>query len=76
MTPRQNGAWSAGPTSEAGKARAARNGVHHGLTSRTFFLLPDEDPAELERHETWWLAVCNPRDLPEQEAATAAIRAV
>ena len=76
MTPRQNGAWSAGPTSEAGKARAARNGVRHGLTSRTLFLLPDEDPAELERHEARWLAVWNPRDLHEQEAATAAIRAM
>ena len=76
MTPRQNGAWSAGPTSEAGKARAARNGVRHGLTSRTFFLLPDEYPAELERHETRWLAVWNPRDLHAQEAATAAIQAM
>ena len=74
LASRQNGARSAGPTSEAGKARAARNGVRHGLTSRTLFLLPDEDPAELERHEARWLAVWNPRDLHEQEAATAAIR--
>ena len=51
-----------------------RNGVRHGLTSRTFFLLPDEYPAELERHEARWPAVWNPRDLHEQEAATAAIR--
>lgn len=76
LASRQNGARSAGPTSEAGKARAALNGVRHGLTSRTFFLLADENPAELERHEARWLAVWNPRDLHEQEATTAAIRAM
>ena len=72
--PRENGARSCGPATAAGKARAALNGVRHGLTSRTFFLLPDEYPAELERHEARWPAVWNPRDLHEQEAATAAIR--
>ena len=46
---RQNGARSAGPATEAGKARAALNGVRHGLCGRTFFLLPDEDPAEFQR---------------------------
>ena len=73
---RQNGACSCGPVSEAGKARSALNGVRHGLTARTFFLLPDEDPAEFQEHEATWLTVWNPRDLHEHEAAAAAIRAM
>ena len=76
LASRQNGARSAGPTSEAGKARAVRNGVRHGLTSRTFFLLTDEDPGELQRHEATWLAAWRPRDLHEHETASAAIRAM
>jgi hypothetical protein len=51
-----NGARSTGPASDAGKARSALNGVRHGLCGRTFFLLPDEDPAEFRRHEAMWLA--------------------
>ena len=73
---RQNGARSGGPATDAGKARAALNGVRHGLTARTFFLLPDEDPAEFQRHEAMWLAVWSPRDLHEHEAAATAIRAM
>jgi hypothetical protein len=53
---RHNGARSHGPASEAGKARAALNGVRHGLCGRTFFLLADEDPAEFAAHEGTWLA--------------------
>ena len=48
---RLNGAQSGGPASQAGKARSAVNGARHGLTGRTFFLLPDEDPAEFAAHE-------------------------
>ena len=73
---RQNGARSAGPATAAGKARAALNGVRHGLCGRTFFLLPDEDQEEFRKHEALWLAVWAPRDLHEQEAAEAAIRAM
>ncbi len=73
---RQNGARSAGPATAAGKARSALNGVRHGLCGRTFFLLPDEDPAEFRRHEAMWLAVWSPRDLHEHQAAEAAIRAM
>ena len=73
---RQNGARSSGPASEAGKARSALNGVRHGLCGRTFFLLADENPAEFHEHESMWLAVWNPRDLPEHQAAEAAIRAM
>ena len=57
---RLNGARSAGPATEAGKARSALNGVRHGLCGRTFFLLPDEDPAEFREHEAMWLAVWSP----------------
>ena len=73
---RANGARSAGPVSEAGKARAALNAVRHGMCGRNFFLLADEDPAEFARHESEWLAVWQPRDLHEHEAALAAIRAM
>ena len=71
---RQNGARSHGPATDTGKARSALNGVRHGLCGRTFFLLPDEDPAEFRRHEALWLAAWAPRDLHEHEAAEAAIR--
>ena len=73
---RQNGAHSNGPASEVGKARSALNSVRHGLCWRTLFLLPDEDPAEFQDHETTWLASWRPRDLHEHEAALAAIRAM
>ena len=73
---RLNGARSGGPASEAGKARSALNAVRHGLTGRTFFLLPDEDPAEFRSHEARWLAEWRPRDLAEQDAAELAVRAL
>jgi len=47
----------------------------HDAFRRTV-LLPDEDPVEFQRHKTLWLAVWSPRDLNEQEATTAAIRAL
>jgi hypothetical protein len=73
---RQNGARSAGPTTDAGKARSALNGVRHGLSGRTFFLLPDEDPAEFGAHEAALLAEWRPRCRAEREAALAAVRAM
>ncbi len=72
---RLNGAKSSGPASDAGKARSALNGIRQGLCGRTFFLLPDEDPADFREHEATWLAAWSPRDLHEHEAAAAAIRA-
>ena len=71
---RQNGTRSTGPVTAAGNARAALNGVRHGLSGRTLFLLTDEDPAEFERHAAAWLAAWAPRDRHEHEAAWAAIR--
>ena len=73
---RLNGARSAGPVTAAGKARSALNGVRHGLSGRTFFLLPDEDPAEFPTHEATWLAAWRPRDLAEHDAALVAVRAL
>ncbi|MFO1048731.1 MAG: hypothetical protein U1E52_12640 [Geminicoccaceae bacterium] len=72
---RQNGALSAGPASEAGKARSALNAVRHGLSGRTFFLLPDEDPAEFAAHEAELLRAYRPRDQAEREAVLALVRA-
>lgn len=74
-TSRLNGARSAGPASEAGRARSALNAVRHGLSGRTFFLLPDEDPAEFAAHEAELLGVYRPRDLAEREAVLALVRA-
>ena len=73
---RLNGARSTGPASADGKGRAARNAVRHGLSGRTFFLLPDEDPDEFAAHEAEWLATWRPRDPAEREAALAAVRAM
>ncbi len=73
---RHNGARSAGPVTEAGKARSSLNSVRHGLSGRTFFLLPDEDPAEFQAHEASWLAAWRPRDFAERDAALIAVRAL
>ena len=63
---RLNGSRSAGPVTDAGKARSSLNSVRHGLRGRTFFLLPDEDPEEFRAHEATWLAAWRPRDFAEQ----------
>ena len=73
---RANGARSTGPATADGKARSALNGVRHGLTGRTFFLLADEDPDEFAAHEATWLAAWRPRDFAEHDAALVAIRAL
>lgn len=75
-TSRMNGAQSAGPASETGKARSALNAVRHGLSGRTFFLLPDEDPEEFAAHEAELLAAYRPRDQAEREAVLALVRAM
>ena len=71
---RLNGAHSRGPTTLAGKARAARNSVRHGLSGRTFFLLEDEDPADYQDLATDYLAALAPRDLLEHQAVDALVQ--
>ena len=73
---RHNGARSGGPATAEGKAPSALNSVRHGLTGRTFFLLPDEDPDEFKEHEATWLAAWRPCDFAEKDAASVAIRAL
>src|SRR3954469_9385932 len=66
---RLNGARSLGPATPSGKARSALNGTRHGLRGRTFFILPDEDPAE-------WLALLDgylPRFRPTDAAGTPCV---
>jgi len=43
---RRNGARSRGPKTAAGKARAARNALKHGMRAAKHVVLPDEDAAE------------------------------
>ncbi|MGD9509551.1 MAG: hypothetical protein AB7I59_10940 [Geminicoccaceae bacterium] len=73
---RLNGTLSSGPVTDAGRARSALNAVRHGLSGRTFFLLPDEDPAEFAAHEAEILAGFQPRDHTEREAALTVVRAM
>jgi hypothetical protein len=48
---RKNGAKSRGPKTPAGKARAARNALKHGLRAQKYVVLPDEDAAGFEALE-------------------------
>ena len=51
LASRQNGARSRGPKTAAGKARAARNALRHGLSARRHLLLDDEDAAAFAAFE-------------------------
>ena len=63
---RANGARSRGPTTEAGKARAARNGTRHGLRGGPFSLLSGEDHEEFAALHTAVTADWRPRDAYER----------
>jgi hypothetical protein len=62
---RTNGARSRGPTTDAGKASAARNGTRHGLRGGPFALLPGEDREELAGLHAAVTADWGPRDAYE-----------
>ena len=63
---RANGARSRGPVSEAGKARARRNNIRHGLCGGELALMPGEDAAELEGLRAAVAADWRPRDAFER----------
>ena len=63
---RANGARSRGPATEAGKARAARNGTRHGLRGGPFALLPGEDADEFAQLHAAVTADWSPRDAYER----------
>jgi len=55
----------------AGKARSAQNSLRHGLRSRTFALLPEEDPAEWAEHLADLRRDLAPADPTEDKLVTA-----
>ena len=63
---RTNGARSRGPTTEAGKARSARNGTKHGLRGGPFALLPGEDSDEFAALHAAVTSDWGPRDAYER----------
>ena len=72
-TSRQNGARPPAPRPKPARL-APPSTARHGLCGRTFFLLPDEDPAEFLRHEALWLAAWRRATCTSTQAAEAAIR--
>jgi hypothetical protein len=63
---RTNGARSHGPTTDAGKARSARNGTRHGLRGGPFALLPGEDRDAFAELHAAVTADWGPRDAYER----------
>ena len=63
---RANGARSRGPATDAGRARAARNGTRHGLRGGPFALLPGEDADEFAELHAAVTADWSPRDAYER----------
>jgi hypothetical protein len=61
-----------GPKTPKGKARAAMNALKHGLRSRGFGLLPEEDPAEWAEHLADLRRDLRPVD-PTEEKLVAAL---
>jgi len=59
---RANGARSCGPKTPAGKARASRNALKHGLRAARHVVLPDEDAAAFAALEAALAAELAPAD--------------
>jgi hypothetical protein len=73
---RANGARSQGPTPDAGKARAARNGTRHGPRGDDFCLLPGEDAQKLDLLRQAVAADWRPRDAYERHWAGELVAAM
>ena len=73
---RANGARSRGPTTQAGKARSARNGTRHGLRAGQFSLLPGEDREEFAALHAAVTADWRPRDAYERRWVTELVTAM
>ena len=73
---RANGARSNGPATDAGKARAARNGTRHGLRGGAFAPLPGEDAAELDLLRQAVACDWSPRDAFERHWAAELVAAL
>lgn len=60
-----NAQASTGPRTEAGKERASRNALKHGLTSNST-LIPGEDPAEFDKFRSDFIAFYEPKGIQEE----------
>jgi hypothetical protein len=65
---RANGRRSAGPRTAAGKARASRNALRHGLNTPI-----EADHPQLAIIEAWALRFCNSQSTPTRHARAAAM---
>ncbi|MDR3621752.1 MAG: hypothetical protein P4L85_20535 [Paludisphaera borealis] len=72
---RANAKKSCGPKSDDGKARSKLNALKHGLHAKTVdFVLPHEDPAELDAKIQEWVDDYQPANAVERELVTRAAR--
>jgi hypothetical protein len=60
-----------GPKTPAGKARSRMNALRHGLRSKAFGLLPEEDPEDWRRHVLELRAGLAPEDGAERKLVDA-----
>jgi hypothetical protein len=72
---RRNGARSRGPKTAAGKARAARNALKHGLTARQVTLIGDEDATAFAALEAAAWTALAPSDAFQMDLVTRIVAA-